>query len=54
MSTALFLLRAAQIGLSMADLELLELGMVYDMITERNNDDFDYPIIGTVDDFLKL
>lgn len=41
MNTALFLLRCVQLGLSIADLELLEIGMVYDMITEAQNDDWD-------------
>lgn len=41
MTTALFLLRSAQIGLSMKDLETLTVGMVLDMITEtgRDNDE---------------
>ena len=39
MTTALFLLRCLQIGLSMGELDLLTVGMVFDMITERANDD---------------
>ena len=38
MTTALFLLRSAQIGLTMADLETLTVGMVLDMITELDRD----------------
>ena len=38
MTTALFLLRAAQIGLTMADLETLTVGMVLDMIIELERD----------------
>lgn len=41
MNTALFLLRCVQLGLSIADLELLEVGMVYDMFTEASNDDWE-------------
>lgn len=41
MSTALYLLRCVQIGLSISDLELLEIGMVYDILTEAQNDDWD-------------
>lgn len=41
MSTALFLLRCVQLGLSIADLELLEIGTVYDMFTEASNDEWD-------------
>ena len=33
------MLRCVQIGLSVVDLERLSLGMVYDMMTEYNNDD---------------
>ena len=40
MNTALFLLRCVQLGLSISDLELLEIGMVYDMFTEAANDDW--------------
>lgn len=53
-TTGLFLLRAAQIGLSMADLDLISVGTVYDMIIERQNDDFEYAIIGTAEDLLKI
>ena len=39
MTTALFLLRCTQMGLSMADLDVLTIGLVLDMITERSNDE---------------
>lgn len=38
MTTGLFLLRCTQTGLSMADLELLDVGMVYDLMIEAEND----------------
>ena len=41
MTTPLFLLRCVQLGLSLPDLELLTIGMVNDMFTERENDDYD-------------
>ena len=41
MTTALYLLRCVELGLSIADLELLEIGMVWDMFTESNNDGWD-------------
>ena len=41
-------------GLSMADLELLDFGMVLDMITERDNDDVEYDRIATQDDMDKF
>ena len=39
MTTALFLLRCTQIGLSMADLDLLTIGMVNEMFIESRNDE---------------
>lgn len=44
MNAPLFLLRCVQIGLSLYDLDLLTIGMVNDMFTERENDEYDYPI----------
>ena len=41
MTTPLFLLRCVQIGLSLSELDLLTIGVVKDMLTERENDDFD-------------
>lgn len=41
MTTALFMLRCLQIGLALRDLELVTVGMVFDMIIERLNDDSD-------------
>ena len=40
MTTPLFLLRCVQLGLSMADLELLSIGLINDMFTERENDEY--------------
>lgn len=40
-TTGLFLLRCTQLGLSMADLDVLDIGMVYDMMIELANDDAD-------------
>lgn len=37
-TTGLFLLRCSQLGLSMSDLEDLDMGMVYDMLIEQAND----------------
>lgn len=47
MTTPLFLLRCVQLGLSMGDLDLLTIGLVNDMFTENENDDFKYPIKAT-------
>jgi hypothetical protein len=41
------LLRCVQLGISIRDLDLLTVGVVNDMIIERDNDDEDYALIGT-------
>ena len=51
MTTALFLLRAAQLGIQIRDLELLTVGMVTDMMIEAENDSVDYPQLPTQEDF---
>lgn len=50
-NTPLFYLRCCQLGLSMSDLDYLTMGMVYDMLTECNNDNYDYSIKATQDDY---
>ena len=39
MTTALFMLRCVQIGLSIRDLDLLTIGMVNEMFIESRNDE---------------
>ena len=39
MTTPLFLLRCVQLGLSLSELDMLTIGIVNDMFTERENDD---------------
>lgn len=51
MTTGLFLLRAAQLGIPIRDLELMTIGMVTDMMTEARNDSADYPQLATQEDF---
>lgn len=51
MTTPLFLLRCVQLGLSMADLELLSIGLINDMYAESRNDDCKYTQIATQEDF---
>lgn len=52
-TTGLFLLRCAELGLSMVDLDYVDVGMVIDMLIERGNDSEEdsYTIIATQDDF---
>jgi hypothetical protein len=51
MNLALFLLRAVQIGLRLEDLDCLEYGTVFDMITESANDGCEYREVATQEDF---
>lgn len=51
MTTPLFLLRAAQVGISIKDLDLLSVGLVCDMFTEAANDQCSYNDLATQDDF---
>ena len=53
-NTAIFLLRAVQLGLSVADLDELSIGMVLDMLIERQNDSYDYPVLATQADIDRL
>ena len=45
------MLRVAQMGLSMADLDRMTPGMVLDMFAERANDDVKYARVATQADF---
>lgn len=51
MTTALFLLRAVQMGLKLDDLDGLEYGAVIDMMTEAGNDECNYDTVATQEDF---
>lgn len=51
MTTPLFLLRCVQLGLSIADLELLSIGMVNDMYAENSNDEVKYARVASQEDF---
>jgi hypothetical protein len=54
MTTALFLLRCVEIGISIADLDLLTIGMVMDIWTEKGNDSTTYDSVATQEDFDKF
>lgn len=51
MTTPLFLLRSVEIGISIRDLDLLTVGLVIDMWTERANDGVKYNRVATQEDF---
>ena len=40
MTTPLFMLRCVEVGISISDLDLLTIGFVLDMWTEKGNDNF--------------
>lgn len=48
------MLRCAQVGISISDLELLSIGMVNDMFIEMKNDEYDYPVMATQADVDRL
>lgn len=54
MTTPLYLLRAFQLGISLADLEGLEVGDVIDLMTEAQNDNCEYDSLPTQADFDKF
>ncbi len=53
-STALYVLRCFQVGLHIADLEFLSMGMVFDIFTESRNDNYDYKQVANQEDFDKF
>ncbi len=54
MTTPLFLLRSVEIGVSIADLDLLTVGLVIDMWTEKANDGVKYKKVASQEDFDKF
>lgn len=54
MNTAIFMLRAYQMGLSIADIDELEEGFITDMIIENGNDSYEYKEKATQEDFDKF
>ena len=47
LNTPLFLLRCLEIGLSMADLDRLTIGLVMDLWIEKGNNDVEYDQVAT-------
>lgn len=41
-------------GITLADLEVLSVGMVFDMLAERQNDSYEYKELATQEDFDKF
>ena len=51
MTTPLFLLRCVELGISITDLDLLSIGLVLDMWTEKANDSVKYQQVASQEDF---
>ena len=54
MTIGLYLLRAIQCGLHVADLKALSIGLIHDLFIESENDHYDYPYIATQEDIDRL
>ena len=54
MTTPLFLLRCVEVGISIQDLDLLTIGIVLAMWTEKANDDMKYEQVAQQEDFDKF
>lgn len=51
---AIFMLRCAELGLSDEALAGMTIGMVYDLLAEKANDQEDYPVIADQDDIRRI
>ena len=49
-NSAVYLLRAVQMGLSICDMENLDEGMIIDLLTESVNDTADYQTLASQED----
>ena len=48
------MLRCKELGLSIDDLDNIDFGLVADMLTEKDNDNCDYPYKASQEDFDKF
>lgn len=51
MTTPLFLLRCLEIGLSISELDLLTIGVILDIWSEKSNDAFKYKQVAGQNEF---
>lgn len=54
MTTALLFLRALELGLSYETAFFIDVGFLNDLLTEKSNDGYDYPVAGNTKDIDKL
>lgn len=47
MTTSLFQLRALELGIRKQDLRFYSCGQIFGILTERSNDDYDWPKMAT-------
>jgi hypothetical protein len=50
MTTPLFLLRCIQLGISLSELDMLTIGIVNDMFSERERDEYEWVELATDSD----
>ena len=48
------MLRCKELGLNIDELENIDFGLVADMLTEKDNDNYDYPYKASQEDFDKF
>lgn len=53
-TAALLFLRALQLGLTYTEAFYLDVGFIHNLMIEKNNDSYEYPTIGSAEDFRKL
>ena len=54
MTTSLFQLRALELGIKKQDLRYYSTGQIFGLLTERSNDQFEWPRVATQDDINAL
>ena len=54
MTIGLYMLRCKEMGLTIDELENMDYGLVEDMLTEKGNDQYEYPYKASQEDFNKF
>lgn len=54
LTVGLLLLRCIQVGIPLSDLDLLDIGMIIDILKESSNDDAEWYEVATQEDFDKF
>lgn len=48
------MLRYKELGLTLDEIDELDMGLITDMLIEKSNDDYEYPIIAGQEEFNKF